>query len=173
MAASGAALSSRRDRDHLPLTQHVESRREHVWPVLDWVGLAFLLMGLVDLALAWFPLGFGNPEWEFGTISATLNGMPLLTIGVVLLHVSGTMLGRRWQMRAIAGTAITLALLLVAAAMLYLTVYPIALRQGGADNSLVLAGLQKAGFKAAALFVIYVVLFLRVGITGFRTSSAR
>ena len=70
-AASGAALSNRQGRDHLSLAQRTESRRHHVWPVLDWLGLAFLLMGLVDLALAWFPLGLGNPEWEFGTISAT------------------------------------------------------------------------------------------------------
>jgi hypothetical protein len=173
MAASGAALSGRQGRDRLTLADKAESRRESVWPVLDWVGLAFLLMGLVDLALAWFPLGFGNPEWEFGTISATLNGLPLLTIGLVSLVVSGAMLGRRWQVRTVASTMLVLAVLLAASAVLYTTVLPIALRQGGAGNPLVLAGLQKAGVKAGALFVIYIALFVRIGIMGFRFSSAR
>jgi len=37
------------------------------------------------LALLWYPLQFGSADWEFGTISAYLNGMPLGTLGLALL----------------------------------------------------------------------------------------
>src|SRR6185437_6901598 len=55
------------------------------WRVVGWVGIAFVVMGFTDVALAWYPTAFGNPEWEFGAISATLNGFALPTLGLYLV----------------------------------------------------------------------------------------
>lgn len=171
MASPGVILSDKSRRD--PRVAEARVVLADAWPVFAWLGATFLAMGLIDLALAWFPLGFGNAEWEFGTISATLNGLPLPTLGLVLLLVSGAALERRWQTRAVAVATLTIALLLTAAAFLYATVLPIALNVAGADNPLVRAGLQKAGIKAGALFILYVTLYIGVGIKAFRLSAPR
>ena len=66
------------------------------WAVLGWIGLAFLVVGGSDFALTWFPLDLGNPEWKFGTVTASFNGLPILMLGVGFLVVASQELGRRW-----------------------------------------------------------------------------
>ena len=61
----------------------------NAWRLLYWIGFAFVVMGGTDITLAWYPAPFGNPEWEFGAISATLNGLALPTLGFYLLLCSG------------------------------------------------------------------------------------
>jgi hypothetical protein len=63
------------------------------WRVLAWLGGVFVVLSLVDFGLAFYPLGFGSPEWEFGTATAVMNNFPLATVGVGLIGVAG--LGRR------------------------------------------------------------------------------
>ena len=46
------------------------------WDLLGWLGFALFVVGGADFLLTWFPERFGNPEWEFGTITASLNAMP-------------------------------------------------------------------------------------------------
>ncbi|HET7111798.1 MAG TPA: hypothetical protein VFI41_13080, partial [Gemmatimonadales bacterium] len=43
------------------------------WKLLGWVGGVLLIVGLIDLGLAFYPPMFGNPNWEFGTVSSQLN----------------------------------------------------------------------------------------------------
>ena len=62
------------------------------------VGLAFLVAGGADLVLTWFPAAFGTAEWEFGTITQTLNGLPVPTLGLALVGVWGAVTSRRWVM---------------------------------------------------------------------------
>jgi hypothetical protein len=66
------------------------------WAVLGWIGLAFLVVGGSDFALVWFPLNFGNPEWEFGTVTQSFNGLPILLLGLGLLVAGADQVGRRW-----------------------------------------------------------------------------
>ena len=54
------------------------------------IGIVIALVGLTDLAFAWFPLEWGNLEWEFGTSSRTFDGLPLSTIGIGALAASAT-----------------------------------------------------------------------------------
>ena len=51
------------------------------WALLGWVGVAFIVVGGVDFALTWYPMNFGNREWEFGTVTASFNGLPILLLG--------------------------------------------------------------------------------------------
>jgi hypothetical protein len=79
--SSGSAervLLAKEPDERLPL----EESADFGWYLLGWIGLAFALVGGFDLALIWIPLGFGNPEWEFGTVSATLDGLPVTTLGL-------------------------------------------------------------------------------------------
>lgn len=46
------------------------------------IGSVIALVGLIDVAMAWWPLQFGELQWEFGTISRTFDGLPLATFGL-------------------------------------------------------------------------------------------
>jgi PAS domain S-box-containing protein len=62
-----------------------ESARVPFWTATACVGAALTVVGWADLALLWFPLRFGRPEWEFATIGAHFDHMALGTAGVLLL----------------------------------------------------------------------------------------
>lgn len=66
------------------------------WLILGWIGLVFLVVGGTDFALVWFPLNFGNPEWEFATVTQSFNGLPILLLGLGLLAVAAAETERRW-----------------------------------------------------------------------------
>jgi PAS domain S-box-containing protein len=55
------------------------------WTATACAGAALTVVGWADLALLWFPLRFGRPEWEFATIGAHFDHMALGTAGVLLL----------------------------------------------------------------------------------------
>lgn len=63
------------------------------WGVLGSLGLAFAVVSLTDVALTFYPLGFGSAEWEFGTATAVMNNLPLAVVGIGLMGLAG--LGRR------------------------------------------------------------------------------
>lgn len=86
-------VASAKNQDR-PRTVPRDSSRS--WLVLGWIGLAFLMVGGADFALTWFPPQFGNPEWEFGTVTQSFNGLPILLLGLGLLTVAAESTGRRW-----------------------------------------------------------------------------
>ena len=141
------------------------------WSFLGWVGLAFALVGFLDIALAFFPSAFGNAEWEFGTISATLNGLPLPALGLAMLLASGVVQGSRAKTYGAIGMLAVLTLLLAGAAFLYITVVPVALRD--VTNEAVRTGLLKSVAKALALLVLYPTLFVCIAVAGWRAARQR
>lgn len=139
------------------------------WRLLGWVGLAFVVMGCTDLLLAWYPSGFGNPEWEFGAISSTLNGLALPTLGVYLV-LSAAVVHDEHTFARIVGTAmVVLAAGVLILAFFYVTVVPSALRAVADDEQLSI-GMQKAVIKAVMLFITYTALLLSGGVHGWRRS---
>jgi cellobiose-specific phosphotransferase system component IIC len=142
-----------------------------VWPLLGSIGLAFALVGVVDITLAWFPSAFGSAAWEFGTIGATLNGLPLPALGLMLVLAGGMARASRWQVRAasIAFTVLTIAI--VAVALIYVTVVPVALAD--VTNGAVRTGLMKSIIKALVLLALYPALFGWGAHRGFRWLSAK
>ena len=149
----------------------VSTRRvdpDYAWSLLGYIGIAFILIGALDIGLAWFPFVLGSAEWEFGTIGATLNGMPLPGLGLMLVLASGVALGRQLRIRVVAVVCVVLVLALLGLGFLYVTVIPVAL--GEVTNPVVRAGLMKSIVKALALLVIYPVLFGWVGVRGLKSS---
>jgi hypothetical protein len=85
------------------------------------VGGAFTVVGLVDLALLWYPVRLGNAPWEFGTLSATFDNLPMTALGVALVTlglISHPRLGGVW-LRAAAVCYLAAGVLLLAMAILY------------------------------------------------------
>ena len=140
------------------------------WELLGWIGLAFLLIGGVDLVLAWYPPAFGSPEWEFGTISSTLNGLPLPALGLMLIMAAGVAQGRAWMARGASIAMIVVVVSLVALGILFITVVPLALQS--VPNPLARTGILKVIAKSSVLLVIYPALFAWVALLGFRRSRA-
>ena len=144
---------------------------EAVWPLLGLIGLAFAAIGAVDIVLAWFPSALGSAEWEFGTIGATLNGLPLPALGLFLVLASGFARASRWQVRSVSIAFAVLVVALLAVALIYVTVIPVAL--GDVTNGVVRTGLLKSVAKALVLLALYPVLFGWAAFRGFRWLSAQ
>jgi hypothetical protein len=126
-------------------------------------------MGSADLFLAWYPASFGTVEWEFGAISASLNGMALPSLGLFLLLASAIGDSRRLLTRVIAIAMALLVVVVLALAVIYATDAPVAL---GAisGNPAVLSTLKKSVAKSSALFLVYLALYSFGAVYGWRAS---
>jgi hypothetical protein len=141
------------------------------WRALAWVGTAFVIMGLTDIALGWYPASFGNAEWEFGAISASLNGFALPTLGLYLILGSTVALERGTLGRVLSIVLLVLAFVIGALAVTYVTVVPMALQSVATEPALT-AGMRKAIIKASVLFVAYGALFAMGARRAWRTGKA-
>jgi hypothetical protein len=130
------------------------------------VGALFVIVGGIDLGLTWWPLGFGNPEWEFGTVTSMLDGLPVPTLGLVALALAAQPRGSRIPARAVSVVMLILALWVVAAAILYATTLPIALR--AVTDPVIRSGLNKAVTKTAVQCVAYPIGLVWLAVAAWR-----
>jgi hypothetical protein len=108
------------------------------WGVLASLGGAFAVVSLLDVGLAFVPLGFGTPGWEFSTATAVMNNLPLAVVGIGLLAVAG--IGRGTQaLVSLAG------LLAGAVAVLVLLLAVLFVKNLGAATAAVTEPLLKQG----------------------------
>lgn len=138
----------------------------HAWALLGWVGLTFLVVGGADFALTWYPTDFGNREWQFGTVTASFNGLPLLVLGLGLLLASSILTRRRWLAGVATVGAFGLLLWVLAGVVLWLGTIPLALEGTPVQ---VLTGMKKAIAKTAVQSTIYPVI---LGFLGWRGIGA-
>lgn len=122
------------------------------WAVLGWIGVVFLLVGGTDFLLAWFPLDLGTREWEFGTVTGSFDGLPIVLLGVGALLSASVQIGRRWWTVASGVVAGVLLLTVVSAFVLWLTNVPLALQSVPAEAAV---GLKKALVKTLVQGVTY------------------
>lgn len=142
-----------------------------VWSVLGWIGFVLAAIGAADVFLTWYPVDFGNAEWEFGTVSQSLNALPTVTMGLGLWLGSSLVAQRRWLSRSLSVAFVVLAVGIVAAALLWLMTVPIAL--DSVQQSSIAVGLQKSIARTALQSVLYPVVFAVVGIKGWKASEER
>jgi hypothetical protein len=125
---------------------------------LGAVGVVVLLVGFVDLLLAWTPPRFGDPDWEFGTASAMFNNLPVPAMGLGLTLASAAARNERKLVRGIAIVALILALWALLGAVLFGLTLPLAL------NSIVepspRQALLRSSIKTTVQIVAYEALFL-------------
>lgn len=126
------------------------------WLILFVLGAALALVAWTDLTLLWFPLRFGSPEWEFGTIAAHFDGMPLATIGLLALIIGAA--GRGWWLatRVLAIVLLVLAVAFLAVFVIFLLDIPLAL-QGAAVE--LRPAITRAVVKASVYALTYVALY--------------
>lgn len=130
-----------------------------------WVGWALTLITSANFAVLWWRPRIGMPEWEFSTVGQTLDRMPLLTIGLLLVAL-GTL-----QSRSVRATRMVAALfgLLTLAVILMMTLYAlsavVALRAVPPET---LSLLKRAIARTVATSFIYMALFGALGVTMWR-----
>ena len=123
------------------------------WYLLGGLGLVFVLAAGVDLLLAWYPPNFELAEWKFGTVTATLNGLPLFALGIILLTASALARGRVWLIRAMAVFLLVMVVVLIGCAALYLPEVSTAL--ASVTEPTVKAGLKRGITKTVAQLILY------------------
>jgi hypothetical protein len=165
LALSDADASSRTERPRGPASGPMAS-----WQLIAILGAAFAVLGAVDLGLAWYPLNFGTPQWEFGTVTQTLDGLPVFTLGLALSLAAAVAQGKRLLTRLISVWLLVLAVVIVFMAVLYATDLPIALR--AVPDPAIRQGLMKAIMKTSAQAVVYPAAFVWMGIKGWRLSAS-
>lgn len=123
-----------------------------------WVGLVFLVVGATDLLLAWLPTKFGNREWEFGTVTSVLNGMPVAALGLAAMVWSAGEGGRRrWLAWLSLVVALIMLLTILGGLVLWATGIPLALHSVPAQVGV---GLKKALIKTSVQGVAYPILLV-------------
>ena len=147
-----------------------ESELTHAaWGVVGAIGLTLLIVGLVDLFLAWWPLRFGSPEWEFGTISATLNNLPVPAMGLALVLAHAVAHERRSQLAAVGVWSAAVVLFLGVCAVFYALDVPLALR--AVQDPVMRRGLKAGVIKGVASLLMYGLFHLWCTVVAFRRFS--
>lgn len=142
---------------------------EFGWRLLGLIGLAFSLIAGADLVLTWYPFNIGSPEWEFGSVTSSLDGLPLLVMGLTLSLAGGVARGQRGVVRTVAMLFLILAVMIVVAALLYVTNVPIALQS--VQDPGVRTGLKKAIAKTSVQAVVYPAALLWLAVKSWRHAA--
>ena len=138
------------------------------WGVLGWFGFVLVIVGLTDILLTWLPLGFGSPEWEFGTVAASYASVPLLAMGLAALLACGLGGRRRWLVLSTSALLVVSGLLMAGATTIFLLNVPVALSLAPAE---VMLGIKKTIAKTLVLGTLFPATFLIAAIASIRASN--
>ena len=138
---------------------------ETAWKWIGWTGLVLAVVGAGDIALVWYPLNFGSPEWEFATVAQSFAGLPLVSIGLMGLLGAGLALGQRWVILGMGWGLLVGALGLIVALFVFLTDVPMAL---GATEGLAETGIKKAVFKTVMLGLVFAGAYAAAGVAALK-----
>jgi hypothetical protein len=154
-----------------PTTTYLSSAYMDGWRLLGWLGLAFFVMSGIDILLGWYPLRFGSPEWEFGTISATMSALSIPTLGLYLMLCSAISRERPRVAKVVGIGMIIMGVFLLGLAVLYLTTVPLALK-AVATEYMASLNMKKAILRWLILFVGYEIIYVMGALKGIRRRSA-
>ena len=131
------------------------------YTMLAIIGGAFVLVGLVNLGLLWFPPRFGNAAWELGTVRQTFDAVPIVGLGWAILAY-GIIRHPDARQNGIRTTSIVfavLALIILLAGLLYATAVPSVL---GEAPDQALDALGRSIIKTLAEITVYFVACLLI-----------
>lgn len=136
------------------------------WYLLGGIGLVFAIVSLADLILAFYPLAVGDAEWEFGTITTVMDGLPLLTIGLGLILGAMVARGRFAGVRILSVVFALIGLVLALLTLRYAGHISEAL--GAVTEPSIRIGLRKAITKTLAQGTLYPIGFCWIGLLGWK-----
>jgi hypothetical protein len=136
------------------------------WYLLGGIGLVFAVVALADLVLVWYPLRFGDPEWEFGTATSVFGGLPLLTMGLMLALGAAVARGNLRLLQIWSVVLAVMGLVLVGVLLMYSRSVPVALEV--VTDPILKVGVQKAILKTALQGVLYPAAFFWIAVLGWK-----
>jgi len=145
-------------------------RRQTAWRLLAVLGLLMLVHGLLDAWQMATPLRLGQPEWEFGTVSALFDRFALIAIGLAFLMTAAAAGGKVWPVRMLALAGAVIAVVLWVSAVLYLTTLPMVLNAVTDPDALL--PIKKAMLKTAIQAAVYPVALIWVGAAAWKRTPA-
>ena len=147
---------------------------EQVAPLLIAVGAALLLAGTADIGFFFFPAGFGDNSWEFGTIGQLMDSMPGPTMGLLLLAVGARARGWRRATKALTALCALAAVAILGMLVIFLLDLPIAYHamtnvNGQPATDMVRAGLRRGIAKYLVLLPGYLGCYVTLTIAQWRS----
>ena len=147
---------------HVVLSATRRPRRLHdqegaATAILRALGTIFAFLGFVEVLLLWSPPQFTNAAWEFATLSRTLDGMPMVALGLALIayaEIGGSASYRRVRVHSLALGLVSILVLVLAA--MYATATPAVLANTPPEA---MSGVRRAVIKATVQLAAYFVFF--------------
>lgn len=136
------------------------------WSFLFLVGTGLMFVGLIDVALLFFPPQWDSLSWEFGTVSALFEGMPLLTMGFGLMTAASVANGWIWTRRLMLTMGLIFSVLIILMAVIFALDVPVVL-QATADPAMKRA-VKLSSLKTGLMAFTYFTLYLALGIWTWR-----
>lgn len=126
-------------------------------------GLAFALVGTLDLLLLWMPVRLNSLAWEYATVARTFDAIPMPALGLLLVAFGSLRQGRvpRRRIRIVAATFAMLGVLSVGLGLLLLTAVPAVLSQTPVEAA---EAARRAAARHATQAVVYPVAWLTVAV---------
>ena len=139
------------------------------WRLLFVLGWLFTVVGLLNTVLLWYPFRFGVPEYEFGSVAASLDGLPVTMVGLTLALAGSR--GRGKDRAALLATVLlwTVAVLVLAGGVLYWLNVPLALQQ--VTEPIIRTGIKKSMTKVTVQALVYPAAMIALAIMGSRSRS--
>jgi hypothetical protein len=153
--------------------QQPAAEASDAWLLAAVAGVVFLVVGGMDTLLTFVPSNFGSTEWEFGSVTAALNGLPLPVLGAALLAAAGVVRGWRLLVRVLAGGMMLAVLAILALGFVYLTTLPQALTAASQTGGIGPIGIKRAAAKTVAQLVCYPVGLIVMATMCWRFTRAR
>lgn len=135
------------------------------WSMGFFCGLIIFAVGALDTALLFYPADWASLDWEFGTVSGMIEGMPLMTLGFGAMVAASAANGwNRWR-RVLSIVSLLMALLV----LVLLTIY--ALDLPGLFRALQPAAkslAKKSVAKTVMMAGMYIVFYATLGVWTWR-----
>jgi hypothetical protein len=130
------------------------------------LGLGLAAVGALDVALLFYPADWSSLNWEFGTVSGFIDGLPLMTMGFGAMVVASTSLGwAKWR-RLLSIVALLIALMVMVNVLVFALDVPAALR--AVSSPVMKTVVKKAVLKTGSMGVVYVALYAALGVWTWR-----
>ena len=153
----GAQAKGRRDAK----PDAVPANMDEIGKLAVIAGVFIVLLGWIDIGVAWASWGIGSPEWEFGTVSATVDGLPLSTMGLIIVFLASMWSGMRGGLFFTGIWAGWVLLVLLVAGILYGLTVPVAFNAVGPEAR---TQLVRAVTKTSTMLVFYLAFYGWVGL---------
>ena len=143
---------------------------ELAWRLLLVLGWLFTIIGLLNTLLLWVPLRFGSPEYEFASVAASLDGLPITMMGLTIALAASRAGAHVRSALAVTILLWVVAVLVVAAGVLYWLNVPLAL--GAVTEPMIRLGIKKSMLKVTTQAVLYPAAMVYLALIGSRSIKA-